>query len=239
MGGPGDPGGGDPGPSVPYVRTDTVAPYVSPATATAVPGFVVTETTGDEEQLSVALPFSFDFFGTSYDSVFINANGYLTFSPRPLDPDPYENDCPIDATLPDSIIALFWDDHKAPAATNPTGELLYAVEGTAPDRRFIVEYRNFDAYYKQGNNYWVQGLRMTQSVTLHENGDITFRYGPRTPPIYDREDCGADRHRGCSATVGLEAPTGERTTVQCGTPLGQSSTYTPINEGRVIIFEHP
>ena len=34
---------------------------------------------GDDDSQSVALPFSFEFYGTSYDSVYVGSNGYLTF----------------------------------------------------------------------------------------------------------------------------------------------------------------
>jgi hypothetical protein len=71
---------------------------------------------------------------------------------------------------------------------------------------------------------------------LHENGVIELDYGPRTPPVYDK-DCGLDRHRGCSATVGIEASGGVNAiTHQCGTSAGAVPPFTPIDEGLRITF---
>ena len=216
-----------------YDVSETTVPYVAQA-GVAVPGFSINS---DDEGFVLALPFPFVFYGISYTEVVASTNGFLTFGTPPGGADSYGNDCPFNGTAPDAMIAVFWDDLYAPDAA-PLGAVTSLAEGTAPDRRFTVEWKNLDAFYQAGagNNSFGQGLRVTHKVTLFESGAIEMHYGPRTAPSQDR-DCGLERHAGCSATVGLEAPGGTTmTTVQCGTMAGPGPGYRPITEGRLIRF---
>jgi hypothetical protein len=116
--------------------------------------------------------------------------------------------------------------------------MTYAFTGSAPDRQLTVEWANLDAYYAAGNggNSFLQGMRVTQQVTIHETGVIEMHYGPRTAPT-TAKDCGSDRHRGCSATIGLEAPASTMfKTVQCGTASGPGPGYAPIDADHAIVF---
>lgn len=227
-GGDGPPPADSPAGMGDYTVTQTTGAYV-PLAGAPVPGFAAG---ADDENYSVALPFTFVFYGVPYTSVTVSVNGYLTFGPPASGSDTTSNDCPLDGTAPDAVIAVFWDDLDA-------GTISYAVTGSAPDRQLTVEWKDMDAYYVagNGNNAFTQGIAVTQQVTLHETGAIEMRYGPRTAPTNVNQDCGADRHRGCSATVGLEAPASTVfDTVQCGTAAGPGPGYTPIDEGRVITF---
>jgi hypothetical protein len=102
-----------------------------------------------------------------------------------------------------------------------------------------VEWANLDAYYAAGGggNSFLQGIRVTHQVTIHETGVIEMHYGPRTPPVDKQKDCGADRHRGCSATIGLEAPASTAfKQVQCGSAAGPGPGYAPIDADHMIVF---
>ena len=89
----------------------------------------------------------------------------------------------------------------------------------------------------EGSNAFAQGVRVTQALVLHETGTIEMHYGPRTAPKTLNRDCGADRHRGCSATIGLEASGSTLfKNVQCGTSTGPGPGYTPIDEGRLFTY---
>lgn len=217
-----------------YTVAVTTAPYVAPVGGTLVPGFM---DGADEETWGVALPFPFTFYGLTYDTVTVSVNGFVTFAVPPTDPvESYDNDCPIDATAPDAMIAVFWDDLFASAMYDPRGSITFLAEGAAPDRRFTIEWKDLDAFYKQGANYFGQKMRVTHKLVLFENGAIELDYGPRTPPVYDK-DCGLDRHRGCSATVGIEASGGlSSMTQQCGTSAGPTPPFTPIDEGLRITY---
>jgi hypothetical protein len=216
-----------------YVLTDTTAPYV-PLSGSVVPGFVVL---ADDENYAMALPFTFPFYGIDYTSLTISMNGYVTFDPPVTGADTQVNDCGLNATPPGATIAVFWDDLYANNTAPSTGALSYLVAGAAPDRTLTIEWRDMDAYYPAGTNSFTQGVRVTHEVVLHETGTIEMRYGPRSPPTSPNKDCGSDRHRGCSATIGLEASGSQLfDNVQCGTSAGPGPGYTPIDEGHMFTF---
>ena len=216
-----------------YTITDTTAPYALLAGA-PVAGFVAG---ADDENYPFALPFTFTFYGVPYTALTISMNGYVAFDAPASGADTSLNDCPMDTTAPGAMIALFWDDLYANPSAPSTGALAYQLSGAAPDRRLTVEWRDMDAFYPAGPNAFSQGVRVTQALVLHETGTIEMHYGPRLPPKSPNKDCGADRHRGCSATVGLEAPGSALfANVQCGTSAGPGPGYTPIDEGRLLLF---
>jgi hypothetical protein len=216
-----------------YTFTDSTAPYVL-LTGATVPGFAVQ---ADDENYAMALPFTFTFYGIAYTSVTISMNGYVTFEDPIAGAETQRNDCGLDATQPGATIAVFWDDLYASAMAPSAGSLSYLFDGTAPDRRLTIEWRDLDAYYVAGSNAFTQGVRVTHSLVLHETGTIEMHYGPRSPPVSTNKDCGPDRHRGCSATIGLEAPGSQLfANVQCGTSAGPGPGYTPIDAGRAFTF---
>jgi hypothetical protein len=218
-----------------YSVASTTTPYTLLAGGTVVPGFVGA---ADDESYALALPFMFKFYGVAFTSVNISMNGYVTFEAPVTGADTTQNDCPLDGTAPGATIAVFWDDLYADTVA-PAGTMTYAITGATPNRRVTIEWRDMDAYYVAGagNNSFTQGVRVTHSLTLREDHVFEMHYGPRRPPTAVTKDCGADRHRGCSATVGLEAPGGALfTPVQCGTAAGPGLGYAPIDEGKKLVF---
>lgn len=226
----------DAAPVADYTVTSGTTPYTSLPGAAVVPGFVVG---ADDDSYAMTLPFAFPLYGTSYATIQINVNGFVTFGPAPTGLDAYINDCPLDATTPSATIAVFWDDLFSNSTTAPSGSVDYAQSLTTADRWFAVEWRDLDAYYQAGggNNHFSQNMRVTHQLVLHESGVIEMKYGPRVAPSLDR-DCGLARHRGCSATIGIEAAGNSPTrTVQCGTDANALSPgFTPIDVDRTITF---
>lgn len=216
-----------------YLVTQTTAPYTL-LTGTAFPGFAAG--VSDDDNFPLTLPFTFTFYGRAFTQLAVNVNGFVTFEFPPTGTETYMNECPFDPTTPNATIAVFWDDLTA-LTKAPPGAMSYLFDGTSPDRRLTVEWRDLDAYYQQNaNNAFQSNLRVTEQLVLHETGTIEMHYGPRTAPTVTK-DCGIDRHRGCSATVGLEGPAGSPTQmVQCGTAAGPMAGYTPIDDGRLITY---
>ena len=218
-----------------YSVSESTAPYALLEGADTVPEFVPGS---DEAMHPIALPFTFRFYGIDYTMLWVHTNGYVTFAPAPANPEPYRNDCPFDASPPDAMIASFWDDLFASKMIMPFGTIRYAITGSSPDRALAVEWHDVDAYYQAGggNNFFSQGIRITQKIVLHERGVIELHYGPRTGSSTTK-DCGTDRHVGCSATVGLRAPSSAvLQSIQCGTDLGAAAGFAPLVEGRLITF---
>ncbi|HUH01116.1 MAG TPA: hypothetical protein VML75_03915, partial [Kofleriaceae bacterium] len=185
---------------------------------------------GDEWSQNLSLPFAFDYYGTSYTSINAHSNTFLTFDVPPAGAESYNNDCPLDSTAPNNLIALFWGDGISTVAAG--SEMWTRVDGVMPDRRLIVEYKSWDMVTCSGPNCYLLDTRMSQQAVLYENGDIEFRYGPRTDPSGDK-GCGTE-HTGCASTIGIEGQ------VAGATDIDQiECDVNNTTNGRVIYFVHP
>ena len=125
--------------------------------------FNTAELVGDDAAQTLNIGFEFFFYDKSYTSLSASTNGLITFdgpsssySPRNIP----------NTTDPDNYIAPFWTD-----LVQPGGKILHATRGSAPNRRFIIEYLNMGQYSNTN-------AKASFQVTLHEGSnkiDITFR----------------------------------------------------------------
>ncbi|MCW3103352.1 MAG: hypothetical protein JWO09_1792 [Bacteroidetes bacterium] len=107
-------------------------------------------TTGDDVgSASIALPFAFNFFGQTYNNLFAYTNGFLELGTYSTSTSSYGATIPAAAT-PNAVIAGVWDDLNVTGAGTPT--VRYFTNGTAPNRRFIVEYSAVKFYNGASNN---------------------------------------------------------------------------------------
>ncbi|HZB71694.1 MAG TPA: carboxypeptidase regulatory-like domain-containing protein [Acidimicrobiales bacterium] len=141
--------------------------------------------TGDDVSLAVPLPFAFPFYGASYRTVTVSTNGSLNVTGDDTPP----TNVPIpDEAPPDGAVHALWDDlvvdERSSVRTGPVG--------TAPDRRFVVEWRDV-AFYGEPE------VRLSVQAVLFEDGDVEVSYRDVGP---------SDLERGAGATIGLEAPDG-------------------------------
>jgi hypothetical protein len=111
----------------------------------------------DESSASTPIGFNFSFYGTAYSALTINANGYLIFG-APTNSG--TNQTLPSATAPNNLIAAAWDNLDISTG----GTVTTAVVGTAPRRRFIV---NFIGVRHSGAPQSV-----TVQVQLHESTNI-------------------------------------------------------------------
>ena len=110
---------------------------------------------------NVVLPFGFNFFGTTFNDVWINANGFLSFGAASGD---FSNDPIPNALTPNNIICPLWDDFNGLTQGD-----VYYQSLTSPDR-FVVMYSNMIRFgAASGGN--------TFEVILYADGSIEFRYG--------------------------------------------------------------
>ncbi|MEO0602710.1 MAG: hypothetical protein AAF211_14810, partial [Myxococcota bacterium] len=132
---------------------------------------------GDEGTVEVPLGFAFDFYGIRHSSVYVGANGTLSFT-SPWSPS--ANQC-LDPTVQRDTILVWWDD------LNPAGgDVWVRTAGFAPARTFEVQWRapHFS------------GSRIDVRAVLHEDtGDIDFCYVDALS--------GAGISSGASATSGI------------------------------------
>jgi len=97
---------------------------------------------GDEVTTSVALPFAFKFYGSTYTSARVSSNGFVGFGS--LADAYYQNSCLPAATLPNNAIYAFWADLDATNTITgtPPGGIWYKPLGTSA----VIEWQNVPRY---------------------------------------------------------------------------------------------
>ncbi|GII91899.1 S8 family serine peptidase [Sinosporangium siamense] len=164
----------------------------------------------DDEREQVELPFPFPYYGNTYTRATVGGRGGLNFK----------------GFLPSGLWGLpSWagSDLIAPyfgnGGVDPHYSSVYtAALGTAPNRTFVIEWREF----QRGNRPFG---RVSFSVLLHENGTIGFRYrGIRT-----EADSGVSAIIGISDSDGVQAF--EYSNNQSSLRGDQSLTFTPSRHG--------
>ncbi|HEX2731469.1 MAG TPA: Ig-like domain-containing protein, partial [Polyangiaceae bacterium] len=135
--------------------------------------------TGDDSAVAVALPFAFPFYGNNYSTAYVSTNGHVNFSA--LDSTFTNTSLPNTAT-PNLAIYGFWDDLMVDSSSN----ILTQSVGTAPNRSFVIEYRNVAFYSGAG--------RVDFEIVLTEDGHVRLQY----------KALDSDLEKGSSATIGLE-----------------------------------
>jgi glucose/arabinose dehydrogenase len=183
--------------------TTTSRPFV-PANDTVLP------LTGDEAVTQISLPFGFPLYGESHGTAWVSTNGFLSF----VDPaSPAGANAPVPSTgPPNAALYPFWDDLVARADST----VRTALVGTAPNRRFVVEWRNSGLYGSSS-------ARITFEAVLTEQGEITFSYA----------DLAANgREQGDSATVAIEDGTG-------AVALSHATNQPVLRNGTSVVFTPP
>ena len=147
--------------------------------------------TGDDASLQVPLPFPFTFYGVTYNQAYVTTNGYLNF-PAGQSYFSYNRSIPrIDR--PNGAIYAFWDD----LYVDGMASVLTEVRGSAPKRKFVVEWRNVTF---SANGIPDGGNRIDFEIVLYETGAILLQY---------RNIDDNSRERAGSATIGVENATGD------------------------------
>ena len=112
------------------------------------------------------LGFDFKFYGNTYNRVNIFMNGYLLFGAAPtmnLSGTAVGGRIPANVD-PKNIIALAWTDWTPQLTPDP---IRFETRGTAPNRKFIVQFDNLPEYKGQGR-------LMGQIVLSEGTNDITL-----------------------------------------------------------------
>ena len=122
------------------------------------------------------LGFDFEFFGQVHQKVTINTNGYLVFT----DDDNNADDFKFEDNFGDQLFENGTEVNNLPIAAPYWGNLdvrdtdgiFTATRGTAPNRRFIVQYDNHEQVIGSAPY-----PRVTFQIVLFEStGQIEFRY---------------------------------------------------------------
>jgi subtilisin family serine protease len=192
-------------------RTDQFGYRCSPVAFGFIEANTVLPITGDDTATVVQLPFPFTLYGQTYSAAEVGTNGYLHFGT----PEFFSNFVHVsipNPTTPNAAIYPFWAD----LFVDFTGSVRTEEVGSAPDRQFVIEWRdvNFLADF---------GLVVRFEVVLHEDGRILMQYFTADPD---------PQQKGSTATVGLENET--------GTDAFQYSFNTAtLSSGLAILYDFP
>lgn len=150
----------------------------------------------DTDDIDVPIGFSFDFYGTSYTNVTIEADGALAFDGDSIGT---LNSCGARTSAPLHFIAAFWDDLDS---GDPTSEVFYETLGTAPNRRFVAHW---------DTERWLSttGDRFEFRIVLEETSNTIQVCYLDT----DVDDTAYDQ--GLSATSGIGGPTSNSVEYSC------------------------
>jgi hypothetical protein len=157
-------------------------------------GAAVTLAGTDDGTSAVTLPFAFRFYGTSYSVGCVSANGALYFVPASPDCTGFDADFAntdlTAAQVPNDRPAMlpFWTDLTF--QENGAGGVLYQALGTAPARRFVLQWNNA---YPQGSSSPVT----FQIVLSESNNSALFQYKNVALESTD------PAHNGGHATIGI------------------------------------
>jgi len=146
----------------------------------------------DDSSISVTLPFSFNFYGTARTSAVISASGALSFSTSNPGANNY---CVPYTSFPYPMIAAFWEH------LHPGGAVYTQTFGTAPNRRFVVQWDSI--IYSSGTTHVD-----VRAVLKEGRGDIDVCYvGTLSGSTsYDT---------GIGATAGIQSGTGTGVQYSC------------------------
>ena len=189
---------------------------------------------GDSAEVMFEKDFVFNFFGNSYRSVYVHTNGFVTFGNR-IGTNYEDADNTDNSFLRQQpFIAPLWDDLSI-----GTGKVLYETIGTAPQRRFVIEWSNIQFDVPDGGS---DKLRF--QVILHEDsGLVEFYYddvdaAPGAGTSLGQND---PRNFGESAWIGIGAGDG-RTNVEIGhnqdvIENDTKITFTPPLKGLTLVTQ--
>jgi len=139
---------------------------------------------GGDGLASVDIPFSFDFYGGSFDELYVSANGYITFGTPVSEPDNQMLDGT--ALTSRSIIAPFWDD-----LGTTIGDVYVQSQGLGvSNRQFIIQW---DMVNNESDG---SGVGRFQVVLDEGTGSVRFNYAD---VIFD-----GIGDEGAGATIGLQ-----------------------------------
>jgi subtilisin family serine protease len=130
-------------------------------------GTPIAALTGDDQDAGpVPIGFDFPFYGTTFNSVRVKTNGFLSFTSTLTD---LSNDPLPGTAAPPNLLAVFWDDLNFRSALRAR----YHSDGT----RFIVQWTDVD---RDSTTDQPSPAHLTFQAILYPNGRIVYQYATMT-----------------------------------------------------------
>jgi uncharacterized repeat protein (TIGR01451 family) len=171
---------------------------------------------------NINLGFFFNYYGTDYSQLAISNNGLLFSGAGSTQ---YVNDPIPQSPSVHGFVAPYWDDI---VTWETAGAVYYQTLGTAPNRKFVVEWYDNQHFDSSGSGITFEAILYegSNNILFQYNdvdfGNVSGAVSGDNPP-YDN---------GGSATVGIEDPTGN-------IGLQYSFNEQVINPGLAILFKFP
>jgi hypothetical protein len=186
----------------------------------------------DEGQASIGLPWPFPWFGDTYSTLYVDANGNVGFEDWPVDTWIADNRIPSPGD-PNNRIAAFYMDMAGPDTQACGGEegAVYTYSPPAGDR-FIVEYDRWCT--------WGDYQLNTFEIILYPDGRVVVQYQDMQllPPMLKYGNPPGE------SPVGIESPDGESGLAWYGKiqngaawlyqpyeSIGENRLYLPLYQG--------
>ncbi len=178
---------------------------------------------GDDDVTgTITLPFTFFFYGTPFTQLGIATNGNLQLGAGPYNT-AFTSIGPIPGTNIDNMIALNYADWRAEGG--PNGTISYQIQGTAPNRRFIVCFNNLIPY---GPGFPITPPppgRLTGQIVLYEGTNIIDMFvTTNNMPTYNTQTQGLQATNGQGVGVGGRNYT-NWTATNSGVRFNPNATY--------------
>lgn len=196
------------------MRTTTFA-WIDPS------GMKALNLTDNGVSAAQTLPFSFSFYGQSYEQIYVSANGIIGFSNQRLETTTI-SDLPS-ASLPNAAICPWWDD------LNPTvagAQVRIGTSGAAPNRRAVISWINVPHRQSSTSPFTFQ------AILSEGSNEILFQY----------LEVQASRSRGAgkTAAIGIENETGlvaKKYSYNGSTLLKNNLAilFTPLSNGGIAV----
>jgi uncharacterized repeat protein (TIGR01451 family) len=159
----------------------------------------------DDSSARITSPFPIKFGTASYSTIYVGANGALSFHQANF---PFTN-----SALPNSsfttLIAPFWDDLYPLARSK--NNVFWTVRGSAPNRELVIEWRNVWHLNCLGD---ALGTVRFQVVFFEGRTEVLFNY----QDVSLGGECAAE-DRGGSATIGIQASEADATQIGFNWPI--------------------
>ncbi len=149
---------------------------------------------GDDDSFDIAMPFSFTFYGTTSNIMSVSNNGGIEFGISGGFVTGFNASLPSGSLSAPAILPL-WDDFD-----NESGNVYTDTRGSAPNRRFIVEWYNRVHYTGNTDSATFEVIFNEADGTLQfEYADVTYT-GANSAFGTDPDVCDG----GLCATIGLQ-----------------------------------
>jgi MYXO-CTERM domain-containing protein len=221
----------------PYITTQ----YSEPITPLSGGTVIFSPGTCCDQARAVAIGFSFEFYGATYDTVNIGENGLLYFANTCTQGCTFNEFCNASGVCeagwippewpgmpslsePNRTIAAFWDDLYIDFPA-PSSDVRYGIRGAAPNRELVVEWRNI----RHQPSFFAPDTRTSFQIRLEEGTNIVrIHFGAYTAGQSNVE---------WSGIIGIENANGTEATFPL--PCGATATcnWIDLNSLNNQVFE--